>query len=267
MSIGYEKNIEVIELKGPLAGPSLVILGGVHGNELCGVEAIKTLSNKLNLKKGKVFFLIANLEAIAKKQRYVESDLNRAFFSKFAETLEEKTAEEIKTYLDQADALLDLHASTSRNSEVFIICGPQSVPLARFLPGNKIVTGIDSVHPGSTDNYMNVKCKQAVCVECGFYNDERSVIVAKKAIKNFLVAFDMLESSLDIRTQKIFSVESLYVAKQRFNPIKEFKDFEFVTKGNIIGLDGLTKIIANKNCRILFVRSADKGHEAFLTLE
>jgi len=41
----------IYEIKGQLDGPTVTIMGGIHGNEFCGVEAIKALASDLNIKR------------------------------------------------------------------------------------------------------------------------------------------------------------------------------------------------------------------------
>ncbi len=65
--------------------PHVMILGGVHGNELSGIQTIKSLRTKMEsttmLERGTVTLALGNIKAIAQNTRGSEplSDLNRCF--------------------------------------------------------------------------------------------------------------------------------------------------------------------------------------------
>lgn len=248
-----------------LPGPNIVIMGGVHGNELCGVRAIEQCN--VVPRKGKITLILANLEAIEKNVRFIENDLNRSF-NLTEETKEIRIANELKPFLKEADALLDLHASSSKDSEPFAICQPQSLDVVRYLPVTKVVTNIDKFHAGSTDEYMNKQNKIGICVECGYMLDESSVEVATRAIQSFCVALGVLSRDVSpTSSQCVYRVTSQIRSIQTFVPDKEFADFEFVPKGFFLGKDGNADMYSEKDMYVIFVRKSNPGGESFLALE
>lgn len=59
--------------------PELALVACLHGDERCGETAVeRVLAEKPALKRS-VRFVVANEEAIAANDRYVDEDLNRAF--------------------------------------------------------------------------------------------------------------------------------------------------------------------------------------------
>jgi predicted deacylase len=59
--------------------PSVAIVGGIHGDEPCGVRAVEhLLETDLDL-EGSLTLVVANEEALEREVRYVEEDLNRSF--------------------------------------------------------------------------------------------------------------------------------------------------------------------------------------------
>ena len=130
-------NIKVITKIGKETGKNTVILAGVHGDESYGVRMLEKLIPKLNITKGKVTFIYANLEAIKQNKRFIEYNLNRCFLKnqpkEIEDSLEGKTAKEIMPYLEEADFALDLHASGTPNSTPFIICQPQTFEFTKIL--------------------------------------------------------------------------------------------------------------------------------------
>src|SRR3989338_5788285 len=100
-----------------LPGPTLVILGGVHGNERCGVDAVGNIVDETDVLEpatGKIILLFGNPDAIRANTRFVTHDLNRLFVSEALEAdcscTEHRRARELRAILDEADILLDIHA-------------------------------------------------------------------------------------------------------------------------------------------------------------
>ncbi len=69
-------------VEGPRAGPTLIVVGGLHGNEPAGVEALQRLLPRLaadpgGMVSGRVVGLAGNRKALRAKCRYLVHDLNR----------------------------------------------------------------------------------------------------------------------------------------------------------------------------------------------
>jgi predicted deacylase len=66
---------------GEEAGPTLILIGGVHGNEPAGVEASQQVMATLHREKmpvrGEVVAVVGNTRALAAGRRYLVRDLNR----------------------------------------------------------------------------------------------------------------------------------------------------------------------------------------------
>lgn len=264
----------IIESNQP--GPTVVILGGVHGNETCGVEALKELQN-IKIEKGKLILIYGNPKAIERNVRYVEQNLNRMFCDEEKLTSELKASYEyqrsrvILPYLQLADYALDLHASFTPDSEPFIICESNALPLVQYLPQNRVCYGFTRLEPGGTDGYMNEKGKVGVCIECGYLNDPRSTQSAIQTAYLFLQALGMLSSSTLMTNQSQYYVEAyeLYYTKtDSFKLARSFQDFEEIKVGEIIGYDGSITIQSKTNQMILFARNRSAiGSEAFLLVK
>ena len=261
-----------VELRGVEDGPTSVILAGVHGDERGGIEALKELLPDLTIQKGRVFLGYGNPRAIVENKRFTEANLNRMFKDDSLLSLEERgsyeyaRAQVIKTYLDEASALLDLHASYVPDSPPFIICEPNAQEIVEHLPTDTVVAGFDAVQPGGTDYYMNAKGGAGICVECGYLSDKDSVGVAKDAILRFLAARGHISGNFISIDKTYFSIYEMYVTKSsEFKLAKKFRDFDTLPPGTLIGLDGSMEISAPKESMILFARDCNgAGQEAFL---
>ncbi len=263
---------EVITVQGKEKGPTSIILAGIHGDEKCGVEAFQKILPTLSIEKGRVIFAYGNPRAIVANKRFVEANLNRMF--KHADELsqEEKESYEytraqfLKTYLDQADALLDLHASSVPNSKRFAICEKNAKTIAQYLPVTLLVSGFDTVEPGGTDYYMNSKGSTGICLECGYLKDPQSKQIAEEGIFAFLKSRGHIINDLTPQKQTHIHMYKKYFAKTTsFILSKPFENFEVIVKNQLIGIDGQEEIRTKKQCVILFAHNGNTVHdEVFL---
>ena len=259
------KGLKVIDSKKP--GPTITIIAGTHGDEICGVKAFKKVIPNIQLKKGKVYFILGNLKAIKLNKRQYQTNLNRLYKDdsliddKTKQCYEYKRSREIIPYLDESDALLDIHSSMNKNSTPFAICEKPAIEVAKVLPVKIISTGFNDIEPGGTDGYMFSKGKIGICIECGNHISDLSNYNAIESIYRFLNYFNMI----NMPPTKIVNVYSIYKTKNNFKPTKYFKDFESIKKGSIIGYDGDKKVISKKDSFILFSNSRTKPNkEAFI---
>lgn len=263
---------EVIELIGEEEGQTSIILAGVHGNEKCGVEAFKEIIPNLKIAKGSVLFIYGNPKAIESNQRFVEANLNRMFRDDdLLSGVEKKTYEYgranfLKKYFNQAGALLDIHASFTPKSKSFIICEEGAEKIASYLPFNLVVSGFYDLEPGGTDWYMKANGKIGICVECGYLGDSESSRIAKESVFAFLKICGHLPNDLSPQEQSHIHMNYLYKTKtNNFTLSKAFDDFEEVSKGQVVGMDGKREVIIKDDGIILFARNRKQvNDEAFL---
>lgn len=263
---------EVVEIQGKTKGSISMILAGVHGDEKCGVEAFQKILPTLTIEKGRVIFAYGNPRAIVTHQRFTEANLNRMFKRSEDLTVEEKESYEytraqvLKTYLEQADALLDLHASSIPKSKRFAICENNAKEIAQCLPVDLLVSGFDRVEPGGTDSYMNTMGKIGICLESGYANDPQSSDIAEESIFAFLKARGHVLNNCTPQKQTYVHMYEKYIAKtNRFILSKPFENFEMVAENQLIGIDGQEEVRATKQCLILFAHNGTNvNDEVFL---
>lgn len=113
-------------------GPRLLVLGAVHGNEVCGTQAITQLlqeisNGQLNIERGMVTFVpVTNPLAYQLKQRTGDRNLNRNMApSAIPQDFEDRIANVLCPLLDSHDVLLDLH-SFHTGGAPFVMIGPQN---------------------------------------------------------------------------------------------------------------------------------------------
>jgi uncharacterized protein len=115
---------------GRTAGPKLIVLGAVHGNETCGTRAIERVLAELDagtlvIEAGSVSFVpITNALAYAKGQRAGDRNLNRALQPSDApREFEDHVANWLCPLLAAHEVLLDLH-SFHGPGQPFVLLGP-----------------------------------------------------------------------------------------------------------------------------------------------
>lgn len=115
-----------------LPGPELIVLGAVHGNEICGSLAIRQIlsafeEGELSIQRGGVTFVpVTNPLAWKKRQREGERNLNRRLLptAKPAD-FEDHLANWLCPLLARHEVLLDLH-SFHTPGEPFVMLGPDN---------------------------------------------------------------------------------------------------------------------------------------------
>ncbi|MEI7464426.1 MAG: succinylglutamate desuccinylase/aspartoacylase family protein [Burkholderiales bacterium] len=127
---GSTAPFNIVAIKSGGAGPRLIVLGAVHGNEICGPRAIERVlaefgSAKLGLLRGHVTFVpITNQKAYERVQREGDRNLNRNLGpSEHPQDFEDRIANALCPLLAQHDVLIDLHSFHSPG-EPFAMVGP-----------------------------------------------------------------------------------------------------------------------------------------------
>jgi len=194
------------------AGAHLLILGGIHGNEICGQEALNTLKTEieqgvLKLLKGCLTLVPrANPWACAADVRYIEKNLNRVIgHPPQPHTYEERIASQIATLIDQCDAMVDLHSVSSGCPEPFVFNdypNTKNDELSRVLGGHYIVGGWaemfdDPTHDDATTQaYAQSVGKVGVLIECGNHTEPEAVEVAYRAATNAMKHLGLIEGAV-----------------------------------------------------------------------
>lgn len=183
-------------------GPHVAVTALVHGNELCGAWAVAGLLARLadgvRLQHGRLTLALCNLAAFDRfdpqhpdASRFVEEDLNRQWSAaRMAEggTLERRRAAQLRSWLDDADVLLDLHSMHEPGSPLLLTGTlPRNVGFARDLGVAGHVV-IDAGHADGTrlrdfgafgDPAAGAR---ALLIECGWHGDPHSRRVAEDAL-------------------------------------------------------------------------------------
>ncbi|MGH8846568.1 MAG: succinylglutamate desuccinylase [Polaromonas sp.] len=159
-------HLRTLSYRGLAPGPRLLVLGAVHGNEVCGTHAITQIlteldSGTLAVERGTVTFVpITNPLAYQRGQRIGDRNLNRNMApSAIPQDFEDRLANVLCPLLESHDALLDLH-SFHTGGAPFVMIGPQNnrdalEPFARAAEEMQLAlhTGPHRIVEGWLDTY------------------------------------------------------------------------------------------------------------------
>lgn len=201
--------------KGEEEGPSVTVLGGIHGDETVGIEVVNQLLLYLmmnEVKKGVLNLGYGNVDAMRAGKRFVEKDLNRCFGqSLIKKNREEARATMLERVLVNTDILLDVH-STIKPSKPFICVPHLEHPYARTLHSlgiPTIVTGEGLLPPDKTPIYTDTfVCAKGgtphgsphggfgVTIETGWQQEKNRITEIRKGILRMIAALGIFDDTI-----------------------------------------------------------------------
>jgi hypothetical protein len=191
--------------RGKGAGPTLVVVGGIHGNEPAGVDACRRVLGDLDAGAitGEVVALRGNLPALAAGRRYLARDLNRQWTpallaaARTAADPDPETANLIALANALDDALarargpvfaLDLH-TTSAEGIPFAIAGAHAGD--RLFAGAfplPVIVGLQESLGGTLTEYLAARGCVPLAVEGGQHDSPASIAHHEAVIRIGLAA-------------------------------------------------------------------------------
>ncbi len=283
---------------GKASGPTLIVVGGLHGNEPGGAMALANLSPKIaeisDLLKGRVYFLSGNTRALSKCVRFINADLNRHWTphnmsSRGAEALSSTSEGRELTELDRIlDSILitamdevfvlDLH-STSSEGISFATVGDtlRNRDFAQKFPV-PILLGIEEQLDGTMLEYLN----NAGAVTLGFEGGQH---LSAKTVENHeaMVWFALANSNIldaghirnfetqrrllarGTRDSKIFEVRYRHAitSDDSFQMKPGFDNFDPVNRGDVLASDKNGTVTAGESGLLLMPLYQTLGEDGF----
>ncbi|MDS1139699.1 succinylglutamate desuccinylase/aspartoacylase family protein [Pusillimonas sp. SM2304] len=262
-----------------LPGRTVMVTSLVHGNELCGAWALKTLlSSGLRPRRGAWILAFCNLDGYdhfdlqrPDASRYLDEDLNRVWLDErlaAAGNRERRRAAELLPWVKRADWLLDLH-SMHEPSKPLLLTGvlPRNIALARTLAAPEHVI-VDAGHKdgvrlrdyGRFGDPGDDAC--ALLIECGYHGDPDARWVAVDMVARMLREAGVLDADQipqdwlrpDPLAQRVLEVTDAVVAPSmdvRF--AQDWQGLECLSKaGALIGwADGQPITTPYDNCTLV----------------
>ncbi|MCX6714477.1 MAG: succinylglutamate desuccinylase/aspartoacylase family protein [Candidatus Uhrbacteria bacterium] len=263
----------IAKVVGEQKGPTVVLLGGIHGNERTGVEVVKKLAYQFEhgekkLASGVLYLILGNPKAIERNTRGSEdhADLNRCFkydvLERVPETYEQTRAHEIAKILATADISIDLHA-TNKPSVPFLCCAVdeahekiyQWFDCDRVLADPRYILGGESV---TTDEFIDLQGGVGICYETGQSTDLTRVDEVLGDVMNVFIDQGMIDGFVPTRNTigrsiyELMSVINLTDAGFRYEGTLGGGSFEEFTIGQTIGYVGDEPVVAEFDGVIVF---------------
>lgn len=240
------------------SGPRLLVLGGVHGNEVCGPAAIDHIlglfsTGKIVMEAGSVTFVpICNPRAYAENKRFIDRNLNRAL-AKRAEpkAYEEFLMNELAVLLEDCDVLLDIH-SYRAGGPAFAFRGGDELrdreePFIAALGLSHVIYGwseayaasgvkIDPIESVGTTEYARNHGAIATTIECGQHLDPTATPVAIRAIEGALAYLGIAKLSVPPRESNLrrTRIKKLFYKQRAGTYAKAWKHLDTINEGELI---------------------------------
>ena len=258
-------------------GPTVTVLGGVHGSEVPGIQVVQNLlkSNIQSLVyKGKLNIGIGNPAAVAENARFPKEDfdLNRSFGEvppQYQNSIAAKRAAELKPVLTETNVLLDIH-STLNPSEP-IVLSPNNIrdemlqKLIQLFGIRKVITG-EGLASGTTgvctDTYVWQNGGLGITLETGWQEDTEVIPRIEKAVTKALeiIGISCLCLDDDIKITETDQYEAYWSvpASDTFEFTKTWANFSLIPKGTHFATDNGEKLITPRSSYIIFQKSSHR---------
>lgn len=273
----------VLKIISESPGPRVIVMGGIHGDEPCGVSAVKRLerefrAGQLQLAQGELLLITANHEAIEADQRSLVRNLNRLFKDNSGEPdcYEVRRAEQLKPLLAEAQYLLDLHSTTSP-SPPFLMCEKEGLPIARQMGLDRVVLGWATLGAqalaGDTESWARSHGAIAFTLECGQHREPAAEGIAWRAALQFLSitgAIKAAEQVIAPAPLMLWLYATQLKESQDFVFSRTYTGFDALEEGELVGSDAAREYRTDRPGRIIFPVDpalVPMGNELYLLAE
>jgi len=169
--------------------PEVAIVGGIHGDEPCGVRAIeRLLADKPDVERP-VALVVANEAALSAGKRYIDDDLNRSFpGDQDTHSHEQRLATRLGELLAGCETV-SLHSTQSYEDTFAIVNGMGSFE-RQVCPHLSVDAVVDA---GVFDRgRLFASVDTLVELECGYQGSDTAAENAYRLAREFLGAVDAL---------------------------------------------------------------------------
>jgi len=189
-------------------GPAqIAVIGGIHGDEPCGVHAVETLLQEDPDLERAVKFIIANEAAIDADTRYVDEDLNRAFpGDPDGDTHESRLAHRLSREVADCQ-ILALHSTQSYGGKFALVDRVQEFE-RRVCPPLSVDAIVETCD--FKEGRLFEVSRRLVEVECGYQRSETAAANAVEITREFLAATGALPETVAATADGGTEARSIY---------------------------------------------------------
>ncbi len=283
--------------------PTLIVVGGIHGNEPAGVAASQRVAQALATRaddlRGEAVFVAGNLQALSQKRRFVDRDLNRAWTAARVAALLEpdaglrrpSSAEDIeqRDLLVLLDALLaeapgpvyclDLHTTSGGGGAFTTVADTlRNRALALEIPV-PLVLGLEELVEGTLHDYLGTRGCITLAFESGQHEEPRAVDRAEAGIWVVLGAIGVAPESTVAEVAQARSTLAQEVSRlprvlemryrhavdpdDAFEMRPGFSNFQPVADGQVVADDRNGPIRVPEAARLLMPLYQTQGQDGF----
>lgn len=282
-------------------GPTVVLVGALHGNEPAGRLAIQRVFERLDPARvrGRVVGLTGNRRAFAAQLRYLERDLNRdwtaealaSLLARESEGLEGEDLEQLellralRSEIDDTDGpvtFLDLHTMSGPGAPFACMADVLRNRRIAFDLPLTVVLGLEEVIEGSLLGYLCDAGHVGVAVEGGQHQDPASIDRLEAAAWMTLVSAGVVDRSdapaMSASGQELFrsstleaSLPSVVEIRHRhvcqdddgFEMRPGWRSFQGLHKGEVVASDHRGEIRAPHRGLMLLPRYQGSGSDGY----
>lgn len=286
---------ELGRIDGAHPGRTVVLTGGVHGNEPAGVEAARRVLDALDPSRvrGRIVALRGNRAGLAAGRRFIERDLNRGWSELAIQRLRALPLEQLEAEdREQAELLerFEALAAAAEGPVIFLDLHTMSGPGAPFVCmadvlrnrpyafgiGAPLVLGLEEVIEGSMLGWLCDQGHVGVAVEGGQHEDPVSVLRSVQAILSVLVQAGSIEADAipadlggaPLATKgipRVMEIRHRHVCREDdgFEMAPGFANFQPIRKGQVLASDHRGRIHAPMSGILLLPRYQGTGEDGF----
>ncbi len=273
----------VTTLRAAVAGPHLVVVALLHGNEIAGAVVLDRLLRAATYPaRGTLTLVFANLDAYAlfdpdqpTASRFLDEDLNRVWDPAVLDgprvSRELDRARAIRPVIDRADLLLDLH-SMLWPSDPLLLCGPgprgRQLGMSLGIPDLVVADRGHATGPRLIDyaRFTAPGTASACLVEAGQHWRAETVDIMQNTLDAMLAHAGMAPPAAHRPAPRCAEVTvAITAATSAFTFLHPYRGGQVIAQRNtLIALDGDTEIRTPHDDTILIMPSlrASRGHTA-----
>jgi hypothetical protein len=241
-----------------VAGPHLVLMAVVHGNEIAGAIVLdRLLRHEIRPLAGRLTLAFGNLDAFCRfdaddptASRFLEEDLNRVWGLDMLEgsrrSAELRRARALRPVLDTADVVLDLHSMLWPSDPLWLVGGDTAATRLALSLGAPPLVVSDAGHEAGRRliDYRRDAAWRGVLLEAGWHWEPETVTRMEEAARCLMGLLGLLPAPVTAAGVPRFArVTRTVTARGDFAFVRPWRGGEVVVERNsLIALDSEEEI-------------------------
>lgn len=287
-------------LKGTKPGATIVFFAGIHGNEFAGVNALNSILSQVKHEDicGEIYGVYGNINALKKKKRYLDADLNRLWTTRRLEILKKKKVfnnEELEQKFlfefinnlllknTQPIYFIDLHTTSSKTLPFITINDAMINRKFSSCFNIPVVLGIEEYLEGPLLSYLNTLGYVSLGFESGQHTDPDAIKNCEAFVYLALTNSGNLTSPDDQKfryyskvlkhasnsVNSIFEVVYKYHIKPReaFRMLDGFESFQDIKKGTFLAVSNGNEIHSDYSAKLFMPLYQKTGNDGFFIIK